>query len=33
MSGLARAGLVVKRKGALIVSDLDQLRGLIADAE
>jgi CRP-like cAMP-binding protein len=33
MSGLAKAGLVVKRQGALIVSDLEQLRGLIADAE
>ncbi len=33
MSGLAKAGLVVKRQGVLIVSDLEQLRGLIADAE
>ncbi len=33
MSGLSKAGLVVKREGALIISDLDQLRGLIADAE
>ena len=33
MSVLAKAGLVEKRGGALIVSDLDQLRSLIADAE
>lgn len=33
MSTLARAGLVEKREGVLIVSDLDQLRSLIADAE
>ncbi len=33
MSALAKAGLVVKREGALIVSDLDQLRSLITDAE
>ena len=33
MSALAKAGLVEKREGALIFSDLDQLRNLIADAE
>jgi len=33
MSALAKAGLVEKREGALMVSDLDQLRSLIADAE
>ncbi len=33
MSALARAGLVVKRGGALIVSDLDRLRSLIANTE
>ncbi len=33
LSALAKAGLVEKREGALMVSDLDQLRSLIADAE
>jgi CRP-like cAMP-binding protein len=33
MSALAKAGLVEKREGALIFSDLDQLRSLIADTE
>jgi CRP/FNR family cyclic AMP-dependent transcriptional regulator len=33
MSTLAKAGLVEKRERALIVSDLDQLRSLIADSE
>jgi CRP-like cAMP-binding protein len=33
MSALAKAGLVKKRGGALVVSDLHQLRSLIADAE
>ena len=33
MSALAKAGLVNKRKGALIVRNLDQLRQLAADAE
>ena len=33
MSSLAKTGLVEKSEGALIVSDLDQLRSLIADSE
>jgi CRP-like cAMP-binding protein len=33
MSRLAKAGLVEKREGALIVCDLDQLRSLLGDAE
>lgn len=33
MSALAKAGLVEKREGALMVSGLDKLRSLIADTE